>query len=193
MFFIAVRFSDEKIARLFDLARLILQPDFARPSHITLRGPYPQKSNISENFIGKDVGVLQVRRPGTFFEGTQNTVFLDIEISGIADIWRKPDYPNGVPHLTIYDGKDRNFAWVIFRALSMHKWKLSLNSSPMHFLDAKRPLETDFLLEFEKYRDTFRILGDGLPSAEKIKFMPALDRIILANRIFALIHTLARR
>lgn len=192
MFFVAVRFSDEKIARLFDLARLILQPDFARPSHITLRGPYKSKSYVSDNIIGKDVGPLVVRKPGTFFGDGQNTVFLDIEISGIADFWHKPDYPDGVPHLTIYDGKDRNFAWVVFRALSSHRWNLTLNSSPMHVLDSKRPIETDLLLQFERYRDTFKILGETLPSAEHMKVMSPLDRIVLVNRMFAKIHVLAK-
>ena len=91
MFFVAIRFSDEKIARLFDLARLILQPDFARPSHITLRGPYETKSNISDSIIGKDVGQIVVRKSGKFFIDSQNTVFLEIGISGVADFWYKPN------------------------------------------------------------------------------------------------------
>lgn len=191
MFFVAIRFSDEKIARLFDLARLILQPDFARPSHITLRGPYETKSNISDSIIGKDVGQIVVRKSGKFFIDSQNTVFLEIGISGVADFWYKPNYPDGVPHLTLYDGKDRQFAWVIFRTLSMHKWNLSLNSSPMHVLDSKRPLETDLLFQFEKYRDTFIILEETFPSAEQMKEMSSLQRIILVNRIFTKIHSLA--
>lgn len=192
MFFVAVRFSDEKIARLFDLARLILQPDFARPSHITLRGPYQSKSNISDTIIGKDVGKISIRRPGHFFNEKQSTVFLDIGISGVADFWHKPDYPDGVPHLTIYDGKDRQFAWVVFRALSSHGWKLTLNSSPMHVLDAKRPVETDFIWQFERYRDSFRLLDEPFPSAEQLKNMPDLHKIVLLNRICKKVHSLSR-
>ena len=192
MFFVAVRFSDEKIARLFDLARLILQPDFARPSHITLRGPYTSKANISDSIIGKDVGKISVKRPGHFFNERQNTVILEIDIVGIGDFWYKPDYPDGTPHLTLYDGPDRQFAWVVFRTLSSKSWHLTLNSSPMRILDAKRPIETDFILQFENYRDTFRLLSEPFPSAEEMKAMQNLQKIVLLNRICTKIHSLAR-
>lgn len=192
MYFIAVRFSDEKIARLFDLVRIILQPDFARPSHITLRGPYRSKSNISPAIIGKDVGKITVRRPGTFFSETQNTVYLGIDIMGIADFWHKPDYPDGTPHLTIYDGKSREFAWAVLGALKRYKWGMRLNSTPMRLLDSKNPLETEYLIEYDSLSETFRLLGDEVPSAEKIKSMTYLDRIVFLNRICALIQDLSR-
>jgi hypothetical protein len=191
MYFVAVRFSDEKIARLFDLARLILEPDFARPSHITLRGPYGSKSNISDSIIGKDVGRIIVKRPGHFFDEGQNTVFLGIEIIGIADFWYKPDFPNGTPHLTIYDGNDRQLAWVIFRTLCSSKWGLFLNSSPMHVLNSKRLMETDFLFQSGTYRDTFRLIGEPFPSAERLKSLSSLERIVLLSRICSAIHSLS--
>jgi hypothetical protein len=192
MYFIAVRFSDEKIARLFDLARIILQPDFARPSHITLRGPYRNKSNISPAIIGKDVGKITIRRPGNFFSENQNTVFLGIDIFGIADFWFKPDYPDGTPHLTIYDGKNREFAWAVLSALKRYKWGMRLNSTPMRVLDLKNPLETEYLVEYEALQETFRLLGNTVPSAETIKSMSYLDRIVFLNRICSLIQELSR-
>lgn len=192
MYFVAVRFSDEKIARLFDLARIVLQPDFARPSHITLRGPYENKANISSTIIGKDVGKITVRRPGTFFSERQNTVYLGVEIIGIADFWRKPDYPDGTPHLTIYDGKSREFAWAIFSALKRYKWGMRLNSTPMRVLESKSPLETEYLVEYESLYETFRLLGRAVPSSETVKSMSYLDRLVLLNRICSLIQDLAR-
>lgn len=192
MFFVAIRFSDEKIARLFDLARVVLQPDFARTSHITLRGPYSSKSNISAGIIGRDVGKITVGRPGTFFSDTQSTVFLHIDILGIADFWHKPDYPNGTPHLTIYDGKNKMLAWAILRALKNFKWKFSINSTTMQILEIKQPLETDFIFKSDAYRDTLSLIDKSNLTAEKIKKMNDIDRIIVFNKICSFIHILAK-
>ena len=189
MYFLAVRFSDDKIAKLFDLARLVLQPDFARSSHITLRGPDPSKDG-TRNFIGRDVGQITVLRPSTFFSETQSTVYLGIDIVGLADFCYKPSYPEGIPHLTMYDGKDRQLAWAALRALKMFRWGIRLNSTPMSLLDAKRPIETEFLIDYQSLSSTFRLIGQDVPRSETVKGMSALDRIVLLNRICGTIHNL---
>lgn len=189
MYFLAVRFSDEKIARLFDLARLILQPDFARSSHITLRGPYANKDS-ARTFSGRDVGQISVLRPSTFFSDVQHTVYLGIGIVGVADFWFKPNYPEGIPHLTIYDGKDRMLAWAALRSLKAFQWGMRLNSTPMKILDSKRPIEEEFLVGYSSLQSTFNLLGQGVPTTEQVKKMSDLDRVIMLNRICTLIHAL---
>lgn len=191
MFFVSVRFSDEKVARLFDLARIIAQPDYARPIHITLRGPYAHKKDISPSIIGKDVGKILIRRPGYFFNGSQNTVYLGIDIFGISDFWRKPDYPDGEPHLSLYDGNSREFAWGVFRVIKKYPWKLSLNSTPMRVLESKQRLETEYLTEYESLSGTLNLAFGEVFSAEQIKKFSGLDRLVLLDRLCQKIHTLA--
>lgn len=189
-YFVAVRFSDEKIARLFDFARLILQPEFARPSHITLRGPYKNKKNITPKIIGRDVGKITITRPGHFFNDGQNTVYLGVEILGVSDYWYKPDFPGGRPHLSIYDGRDRKLAWAAFNVLRRHKWGLQLNSKPMEILEAKTRLETEFILGYDQLSATLRLVTGEVYSAEQIKGLSALDRVIVLNQICDKIHSL---
>lgn len=192
MFFVAIGFSDSKVSRLFDLARLVLEPDFARRAHITLRGPYSKKGDISSSVLGRDVGKIRLNRPGTFFDGAQNTVFLGVEIFGISDFWRKPDFPNGTPHLSIYDGSNRRFAWNVMNVLRRSDWKMELNSTPMAILEKKRKVETEFILHYDALSQTLESVVGEVYSAEFIKEMKDVDRILLFAKFCQKIQFLTR-
>lgn len=191
MFFVAVAFSDSKISELFDLIRLLAEPDYARSAHITLRGPYANKKDIGSSIFSKDVGKITIRKPGSFFNERQSTVFLGVEIVGVSDFWYKPDFPNGTPHLSVYDGKDRKTAWVIFNTLRKFKWNLSLNSTPMHILEKKRPLETEYLIQYEKVaRTLFDVAGREI-SPTDMRNLGLIERVSMITRACEKIHTLS--
>lgn len=192
MFFVAASFSDKKVAELFDLARLVVEGDYARPAHITLRGPYKSKGDIHRGLLEKDVGVIHIRRPGHFFNGRQNTVFLGIEILGISEFWYKPDFPEGVPHLTIYDGSDRRFAWIVFNILRKHTWNLSLNSTRMSILEKKKTVEDSFL-DIERFpAKLLRSVFARDILASDVRELPDLERAIALNKICSMVHIASR-
>ena len=191
MYFVAVSFSDTKIRELFDLMRLVAEPDYARSAHITLRGPYKQKKDISDSIFRKDVGKITLRKPGCFFENNQNTVFLNIEIFAISDGWWKPDFPNVTPHLTIYDGKDRETAWVIFNTLKTFSWQIRLNSSPMHILDKKRTIENEFLTQYDKVSRTVSdVMGKDI-TPQEMRNLSLFDRVGVIKNVCQRINTLS--
>lgn len=190
MFFVAAQFSDSRIQELFDVARLIVEGDYSRRAHITLRGPYKSKSDISRGIFERDPGKIILKRPGHFFEGSQNTVHMIVEMIDIADLWYKPDYPDGTPHLTIYDGSDRRFAWAVFSTLRRRNWNLILNSSRLKILDKKRTVEDDFL-DSERYPALLieKIAGRVI-HAQEVRAMSQLDRLLLLDRICSRIISL---
>lgn len=190
MFFVAVTFSDSKVSELFDLIRLLAEPDFARSAHITLRGPYTHKKDIGGSIFEKDVGKITIRKPGNFFNERQSTVFLGVEILGVSDFWYKPDFPEGTPHLSVYDGNDRQTAWVIFNTLRKFKWNLTLNSTPLHILEKKRPLETEYIIQYEKVsRTLFDIAGRKITPVE-MRSIGLLERINMMVKVCEKIHHL---
>jgi len=191
MFFVSVSFSDSKVSELFDLIRLLAEPDYARSAHITLRGPYAHKKDIGSSIFEKDVGKITVRKPGSFFNERQNTVFLAVEIIGVSDFWYKPHFPEGTPHLSVYDGKDRKTAWVIFNTLRKFKWNLSLNSTPMHVLEKKRPLETEYLVQYDKVsRTLFDVAGKQITPTE-MRNISLFDRVSMMIKACEKIHALS--
>lgn len=192
MFFVAVGFSDSRISRLFDLARIVLEPEFARPAHITLRGPYGKKKDVSPTVLGQDVGKITIGRPGTFFDDDQHTVYLSVDILGISDFWHKPSYPDGKPHLSIYDGKDRKFAWNVMNVLRRYQWGVSLNSTPMQVLEKKQRLETEYLTHYDNLAFTLKEVAGTVYSAEEIKRLEDIERIVLFDKICREILFLSR-
>jgi hypothetical protein len=56
---------------------------------------------------------------GNFFNEFQNTVFLRCEADFLSEIWRKRDYAFN-PHITLYDGKDSNFARDLFNLVASY-------------------------------------------------------------------------
>lgn len=191
MFFVATQFSDTRVQELFDVARLVVEGDCARRAHITLRGPYKNKSAISKSIFEKVPEKVTIRKPGHFFGEKQHTVHLEIEILDITDLWYKPDFPDGRPHLTIYDGKDRKFAWAVFSTLRRYKWNLKLNPARLSILDKKRTIEDDFL-DADRFPAKLlaKIAGYSI-TAQEVRSLSDLDRLVYLDRICDRIHQLS--
>ena len=65
--------------------------------------------------MGETINISAV---DNFFEFNQNTVFFKIdENEKLRKIWKKVTYNDFKPHITIYDGKDRQYAIKLFNAL----------------------------------------------------------------------------
>jgi len=188
MFFFGVTIENDQIARLFDLASMVLDPANTRATHITLRGPYDRKPRQDLNWRKANVGTATLSKPENFFEYGQSTVYLRCEIPFITDIWHKPDYPNGVPHLTIYDGGDRVFAWQIFQTLQRHEWKLELLLSKMKIIDTKEVLETNYIKNSESIDKSLSEVSSEQYSMENLKNLHQGQRIFLLDKICKRIH-----
>ena len=190
MFFLGVTFADVEARRLFDLARLLLEPEFARPSHITLRGPYKKRNDIGANLIGKQIEPFTISRPSNFFNERQNTVYLRAEIPFVADYWHKPDYPSGIPHISIYDGKDLTLAWQILMVLRQYPWNMEFKSSPMAIIDSKQRIETKFIRDFHDFDAALSLVSEKSYSIEAIKTLHIGQRLHLLENICERIHAM---
>ncbi|MDF0603880.1 hypothetical protein P1J78_24505 [Psychromarinibacter sp. C21-152] len=189
-YFVGVFFEDERVDRLFDLTRVVLQPDFARKAHITLRGPYKHRKDINKSVLEKQMDPILLSKPSTFFNERQNTVFLRAEIAFISDFWRKPDYPDGTPHLTIYDGKDRSFAWQVLQVLRDFPWRFYVRPTKLRILSSKEPLETKYLKDFTNFNLALDEVSDRSYSMEAIRKMHTGQRIEILRRVCRNLHTL---
>jgi hypothetical protein len=155
--------NDDRLAAAFDLIRFLAEPNFFRRAHVTVRGPYAEKIPHEIEKIGRSqTYCIKFNGIGKFFAGKQNTVFLQCSIDGIENIWSKPDYGDGIrPHLTFYDGRDRNVAYGIFNALARTAWEFSVGSSTLKEISSKETPEV--LDQFEVHQSTYdEILGRHL-------------------------------
>lgn len=186
-YFYGTYVRDKRLRALFDLVRLILEPDFARKTHITLRGPYDKKPS-NKRWIGKEIGYVYLTKPDHFFLDGQNTVFLRAESIELNEFWWKPAFPGGVPHLTFYDGEDRRLAWQVFHTLKKFPWRLHILFAPITIIEKKHNYEENFFLKIDDLDLAFDAISEKKMTIPYIKNMHMGQRIFLLEKICWEIH-----
>lgn len=112
---------------LLDAMRLIADSKQQNFAHITVKGPYKTSQKKRLTIDNQEIAGthLKVTGAGNFFQENQNTVFLKCEENlSLYNIWKKKEektYKEFHPHITIYDGKDREFASSLFNVISSYK------------------------------------------------------------------------
>lgn len=189
-FFFGVYPAEREIARLFDLARLIAQPDYARKTHITLRGPYDKKPSARSRWSRLKLSDAIITKPSTFFNEFQNTVYLGVYFLEIESVSWKRDYKGGIPHMTIYDGNDRIFAWQVLGCLRKFNWRMKIELTPILVLERKREIYSTFFLELDDIDLAFDLISERPLDRDYIKKMHQGQRIYFLDRIFSKIQEL---
>lgn len=131
-YFFVIYFKNELIKKVLNGLRLVADPTQNNVAHLTVKGPYVSKQmkKLHEDkqlIEGKSIHIIGV---GNFFSEHQNTVFFKCEEKiELTKIWQSKNiktYKEFHPHITIYDGKDRNYAIHLFETLHSHNINLSL-------------------------------------------------------------------
>lgn len=186
-----------RLAAAFDLIRFLAEPDSFRRTHITVRGPYSRQLSDNEerrihSHFTPDKRYLEAVGIGSFFFGRQNTVVLHCDIPGIRDIWNKPDFREGKPHLTLYDGKSREFALVIRNILRETVPHFNTKVSELVLLEKKRdPSEYNDAYFSDVNALVGSLFGEEF-SIRKIQQEAALDRVVRIGTVARAIKDLAK-
>lgn len=110
--FYVIYVHDEPYKTVLNGIRALANPKEKHSVHITVQGPLTRRHNQAklEDFNAKILRQkISVMGVDSFFEQSQNTVFLRCESDALPAVWRKPHYDYN-PHLTLYDGDCRQFA-----------------------------------------------------------------------------------
>jgi hypothetical protein len=182
--------AEKEVGRLFDLARLIVQPDFARKAHVTLRGPYEKKPSPRSSWLRRPLSKATIMRPSNFFSYWQNTVYLGIDFPELAEVTWKRDFKDSVPHMTVYDGSDKTLAWQILLALRKYTWKFQIDLTPVQILEKKRDYDGSFFLELDDIDIAFSYIHERPLNRDYIRSMHIGQRIHLLEKICVRIHFL---
>jgi hypothetical protein len=146
--FYGVYLENTELSTALDLIRFLGEPDSIRFSHVTLRGPYKvrlpkiwlQRVNAKVCYDWK----VSLIEPYRFFFGEQNTVVIKINLGSLKGLFHKPAFPDGVPHLTLYDGNDRRLADGIYRTLLSYDWRQEVNVTRLREIGRKEKIDEIF-------------------------------------------------
>ena len=175
--FYVVYLRDRRLQGSLDAMRLIADPKEKSRAHVTLRGPYPQRYNVSG--LDRKVRGSEVVANGTgsFFQNGQNTVFIRCNSEKFRKVWKKADFEFN-PHITIYDGPSREFARMLLERLDL------LTIHFRFFVDGLSPLVSykgQYTTELQQsFDEAFAadVIGERLGFSE-IRTLSSMKRISL--------------
>jgi hypothetical protein len=162
-------YIDDAIMRPYlDLAIALLNPRERWPAHVTIAGPFPNRIEVPRSLEFSQEVYLLGR--GRFDSDTRHTVFLNVGSKNMAAHVEKPDYPNAIPHLSLYNGRDAEIADLLFEGLGrlnsygvFHAKRLEVVESKQQYsFNLKQQVNTDILPATRgKALDQLRRLSKG--------------------------------
>jgi hypothetical protein len=140
--FYVLHIREKALADCVDAIRFICNPSEKQRAHLTVRGPYQKRIDvtaISRKIVGDTVSIDRV---GNFFDSGQNTVFFHCTAPELKHVWSKPHFPFN-PHITLYDGSSKEFAQKLYNAISPYNYCLKFRAEelePIHSMKGQESM-----------------------------------------------------
>lgn len=166
------------VRSLLSLAVFALNPNERWPAHVTVAGPFNNRPRVRAKFEGHvPAFCLGI---GNFFNQGLNTVYLHIGVRNLDRVWRKPDFSGDpVPHLSLYNGQDRDFALQVYSEMNLLKPWFSFSATGLTLVTSISGQSVTALRE----QINVKLLDEtsGL-RIDEIREMGEQDRLAIAKR-----------
>jgi len=133
--------EEEMIRRYINAIKILSDSKQRTEAHITVRGPYKKRlsneliKNYSNVISGESLIISDVQN---FFAFNQNTVYFKCSHNdNLKKIWNKITYNSFTPHITLYDGGDRNFAIKLYNKLARGFEPFNYKVKELSYLEPK--------------------------------------------------------
>lgn len=185
--FYGIHLKSSRLSTAFDIVRFISESDSIRFSHITMRGPYSKPLNKSAlenlNKSYRRDWTVRLDGAGSFMTEHQNTVLVRVDLLQLKDLVYKPDYADGIPHITLYDGTDRVFAEKLISLLFKYDFHEYVEVNQLQRLSAKAPTGGNFSILYNEFHQKYvEYIGDS-PDTKLLKQMSVQEKIAIIQRV----------
>lgn len=185
--FYGVYLESTAISTILDLVRFLGEPDSIRFAHITLRGPYA--SGLDRNHLRQLNDAVEDRtilmlKADAFLSDWQSTAVISVDLRALSSLIHKPDFPDGVPHITLYDGKDRDFCADLCSLAQEYNWENVLRVGDLQEITPKKRIDQEFLPFFTSFYRYFDILVGDPKIIPQIRHMRSHERLDMVRSIF---------
>lgn len=186
--------NNHKIKQYINAIKILSDYNQRTEAHITVRGPYRKKLSISSidkfsNIISGER--LQVTAVQNFFAFGQSTVYFECGANdNLRRIWKKITYNDFKPHITIYDGNNRDFAIKLFNTLQDNFQSFYFNAGELVYLEPKKndKLGLYRLKNIFDFKD-FSSLIDGVIDIDDMVTISEKTRLDYIRSISYLLYT----
>jgi hypothetical protein len=174
--------KDTQDQSVLDAICFLADPSEKNRAHVTVRGPYRQKRGVPAISRAVDGSEIAVTGVDAFLEPGQNTVFFALSAPALDLVWHKPDFPESQPHLTIYDGKSREFAVKLRSRLQQVNPRFRFQATPLAPLVTKKG-QGSFELRAAFDEGLVRRVTGAHVTADAVSDLPAEERIDLIAKL----------
>lgn len=188
--FSVLYFDDADVQAFLDIMICLADPSEKNQAHVTLRGPFPTKSDAANYPALMHGTIVSVLGEGAFFQEHQSTVFLRCDSELIQQNWFKRGL-GYQPHITIYDGKDRPFAKKLLSLLKGHRLFFAIRAGeilPTGSVSGQKDMGLLFNVNSAFFR---HVVGQDF-DLEAIRSFPDWKRLSLIDRVCTQLTGLVR-
>jgi hypothetical protein len=190
MIIYAIKIDDKKIATILNFIKYICSPNSKTEIHLSVRGPYKVKLSATKieelNNIVKGA-LIRVNELSNFFLYNQNTVYLRCISNIVKKVWNKTGYGYN-PHLTLYDGKDAQFAFELYETLKDIEIDIQFSASNLILYDTEK-LDASTLLAIGIDNEIiYKIIGVDFQTIDPVS-MANLEKLTLIKKCFLALKT----
>jgi len=139
MIIYAVKIEDIRLSSILNFVKYLCAPNSKTEIHLSLQGPFKSPHDPGRIQKLNDIirnASIKVDGFGNFFPYNQNTVYLRCNSNAIKKVWKKDGY-SYMPHLTLYDGNDSDFANELYESLKKLDIDISFRASNLIVYDTE--------------------------------------------------------
>jgi len=191
--------KDNVVGPCLHLIRLVCNPDASARPHITIRYPVDRLQDNLALYVNTCVDDIDIVEPGIFGLGNTKpvrnyTVFVKCNSDILETISYKPDFPDSIFHVTLYEGRYLEFAEKILQVLHRFSWGFTV-SLPKHTKVTKIEIgrhkskqRNDSTAYLDKLNSLFHTITSEQLSATLLSSLTDIQRLEFIEAICVHLH-----
>lgn len=197
--------ADDIVGPCLHLIRRICNPESSSRPHITVRYPIARLQENLTKYQNQTIDAINVIEPGAFgLEDVSTTkvrtVFVKCDSEVLEELSYKPDFPDSIFHITIYEGKNLGFAEQLLQVLQRFTWGFTVEL-PKHtkltkieigrYKRSNRSNKIEDQVYLDKLKELFHTVTSKKLSTTLLTSLTDIQRLELTEAICTHLHNLA--
>lgn len=191
--------EDNTVGPCLHLIRRVCNPESSARPHITVRYPVDRLQDNLGALQGLTIDEIDIVEPGAFgLEDTNTTETCTVFVRCSSDVLEaqsyKPDYPDSIFHITLYDGRSLEFAKQLLQVLRRFTWGFAValpKQTKLTKIEIGRHKEnnrTDDRIYLDKLKLLFHTITSKRLSATLLASLTDMQRLEFTEAICAHLH-----
>lgn len=194
--------EDNIVGPCLQLIRSVCNPESISRPHITIRYPIDRLQDNLTAYRNASINEIDIVEPGTFgLEDTKparnHTVFVMCYSDILEELSYRPNYPDSIFHITLYDGRSLEFAKQLLQVLQRFSWGFTVplpkhtKMTQIEIVRHRRNNTSSARVYQDKLKSLFHAITSEHLSATLLASLTDTQRLGFTEAICAHLHSAA--